>query len=102
MDGEPEPRRPGLGRRVINWLFPPQPYINLYYLESLPWMRDLMFQDTTLVLGWKDRLRVLVSGRVCYRSVTAVSAEVERTDTKIAIWVAPPEYCERDRRPPDQ
>lgn len=93
--------RPSLRRRIVMWLFPPAPPIHLNHLESLPWMRDLMFQDTTLYLSWRDRLRVLVSGRVCYRSVTAVSADIERTDTETAVWIAPPE-CVDDCRSPNQ
>ncbi len=101
MNDEPGPQRPTFKRRILDWLFPPQPYISLYRLESLPWMRDLVFSDMTFVLCWRDRLRVLVSGRVCARSVTAVSAEAERTDTETVVWVAPPECCDRDCRPPE-
>lgn len=90
MNGERQTLQRSLRQRILDRLFPPAPHISLEHLESLPWMRNLVFQDVTAYLSWPDRLRVLVSGKIAYKSVTAVSTEVERTDTEIAVWVAPP------------
>lgn len=79
---------PTLRERLMRRLFPARHLAAPDQTEEFPaWMRHEIY----ILADWKDRLRLLVSGRA--RATLFVELEIDpgATRTKTTFWVAPPE-----------
>ena len=54
------------------------------------WAPSYMQTHVVVCLDWRDRLRVLVSGRLHVQTNTKTDVHVERMASTSAVWVEPP------------
>ena len=79
---------PTLRERLMRRLFPVQPLHAPDQSEAFPsWIRTEVY----ILTDWKDRLRLLVSGRFRVTIFTELEADPGATRTKTVFWVAQPE-----------
>jgi hypothetical protein len=87
--------RPTIGERITRMLFPPRNLLPLEEVEEAALLRagfapgELM-TDTHIGLDWKDRLRVLVSGKLRVRTRTATDVIVNKMQSRSVTYVPAP------------
>lgn len=84
---------PGLVRRALRALFPPQ------HLEPCDWDKPEpgfapgeFCTDVDVFIGWPDRLRILVSGRAHVRVRTATDVTVGLAKSRSVFYVGEPRF----------
>jgi hypothetical protein len=79
-----------LGRRF----FPmPKPF-SFTRMEEYPWATDCITVNTTLAVSWRDRLRVLISGRFHQRHLIYCETMPGRLETIATSWVEMPKVMD--------
>ena len=77
-----------LWKRLLSRLFPMRQPTIPDDLEG--WAPSYMQTHVVAVLDWRDRLRVLVSGRIHVQTNTKTDVNVERMQSWSAVYVEPP------------
>jgi hypothetical protein len=70
--------------RLIRWLFP------VNYLLT-PGSGEWITTHAVAELDWKDRLRVMLSGRVHIHIITEIDAPVRKCESKSIVYVEAPQ-----------
>jgi hypothetical protein len=87
--------RPNFLVRVGRWLFPNHAYEwsdkRMEFFGEHPWV---IHTDTYIYLDWKDRLRILVSGRMLLRASSRTSLNPGQAQTISRAIVLPPRGLE--------
>jgi hypothetical protein len=77
-----------LMQRLLRRLFPSQ---HLPPIDPIPeWARGESLTQVRVRVDWRDRLRLLVSGRACIDVRLMSSADHRRAESRAAFYVAPP------------
>lgn len=75
-------------RRLLRRLFPAE---HLHPTDPLPeWSVGEMFTETIIKLCWRDRLRVLISGKACVQTRTLSSVDPGCVESRGLFYVLPP------------
>lgn len=77
-----------LWQRLLSRLFPTGRVEIPEDLEG--WAPSYMQTHTVCMLDWRDRLRVLVSGKLHVQTNTKTDVSVGRSQSWGAVWVEPP------------
>lgn len=88
---EPLPLRAKIGHKLF-----PQKYVDLPKAPAT-WP-DVLHSDTTIVIDWKDRIRILLTGRAVLRSKTItqniIGDHIQGSEFSVLPW----SFLQRNRK----
>lgn len=90
--------RPTRWQRFTRWLFPrlaPNRFAQLDRARSFM-TGDGIRSQTVIVLDWKDRLRILLSGRACLETSIQTEHKVGSIDSAADFNVLPPRWMDKE------
>lgn len=90
--------RPTRWQRFVRWLFPSYPTNRMARMEEKdPFqVRDVIRTSTVCHLDWKDRLRVLISGRCQVEGYIRCENTVGAVDSVADFNVLPPAWMDKE------